>query len=117
MLPHKGASVWVYIFGKFSSLSSLKGGEGRGDEAKTDAKPLTPTLSPFGRGEGVEAAAMMKACQRNYPAKVTEIVFLSVLCIFAAMVVVVFHNTVLRIFALSVSSGGRESAHASPVGN
>ena len=75
MPPQNGASVWDYIFGKFSSLSSLKGGEGRGEEAKTDSKPLTPTLSPFGRGEGVEAAAMMKAGQRHNPARVAETAF------------------------------------------
>jgi hypothetical protein len=46
------------------SLSSLEGGEGRGEEARSDSNSisLTPTLSPFGRGEGVEAAAVMKIC-------------------------------------------------------
>ena len=59
-----------YAFDKFSSLSSLKGGEGRGEEAKTDSNstPLTPTLFPFGRGEGVEAAARLNACQIHSPA-------------------------------------------------
>jgi glutamyl-tRNA reductase len=38
------------------SSPSPQQGEGRGEEAKTVAKsnPLTPTLSPFGRGEGVQ---------------------------------------------------------------
>jgi hypothetical protein len=37
------------------SLSSPEGGEGRGEEADgfSSSNPLTPTLSPLGRGEGV----------------------------------------------------------------
>jgi len=40
---------------KACSLSSLKGGEGRGEEAnrRRSQAPLTPALSPLGRGEGV----------------------------------------------------------------
>jgi hypothetical protein len=43
---------------RFSPSPPIKEEEGRGEEAKTDSKatPLTPALSPFGRGEGVEAA-------------------------------------------------------------
>ena len=38
----------------FFSLSSPKGGEGRGEEADyLSSNPLAPTLSPLGRGEGV----------------------------------------------------------------
>jgi hypothetical protein len=37
----------------FFSLSSAKGGEGRGEEADSSSNPLAPTLSPLGRGEGV----------------------------------------------------------------
>lgn len=38
------------------SLSSSEGGEGRGEEADdlAGSKPLTPPLSPLGRGEGVK---------------------------------------------------------------
>jgi hypothetical protein len=41
---------------RFSPSPPIKEEEGRGEEAKTDSKstPLTPALSPFGRG--VEAA-------------------------------------------------------------
>jgi len=41
------------------SLSSLKGGEGRGEEDNIRANiiPLTPALSPLGRGEGAAARA------------------------------------------------------------
>jgi hypothetical protein len=69
---------WDYAFGKLfslSSVSSLKGGAATaamdGEEAKTDSDsmPFTPALSPFGRGEGVEAAAKMKTCQRHNRAK------------------------------------------------
>jgi hypothetical protein len=60
---------WDYALDWYFSLSSLKGGEGRGEEAKTNsnALPLTPALSPFGRGEGVKAAAKLKAGQRHNP--------------------------------------------------
>ena len=36
-------------------------------EANTgsNSMPLTPTLSPFGRGEGVETVALMKTGQRH----------------------------------------------------
>ena len=50
---------WNYVLDKFFSLSSLKGGEGRGEEANGGRPqgPLTPTLSPLGRGEGVATPA------------------------------------------------------------
>jgi len=45
-----------YAFNQSDSLSSQKGGEGRGEEVNggRPPAPLTPTLSPLGRGEGVE---------------------------------------------------------------
>jgi hypothetical protein len=80
----KGAGIFNSLFcdyalDKFSSLSSLKGGEGWGEEAKMDSylMPLTPALSPFGRGEGVAAAALMDTWQRHDPA-------LFPLCVLAA---------------------------------
>ncbi len=53
------------------SLSSLKGGEGRGEEVKSRANlfPLTPALSPFGRGEVVEAVAIWETSKRHHPKK------------------------------------------------
>jgi hypothetical protein len=44
----------------FFSLSSTKGGEGRGEEADySSSNPLAPALSPLGRGEGVGGSAGM----------------------------------------------------------
>jgi hypothetical protein len=56
----RDGQLWDYDFDPFFSLSSPKGGEGRGEEANGGRPqgPLTPTLSPFGRGEGVPAAAV-----------------------------------------------------------
>ena len=46
----------------FHSLSSLIGGEGQGEEAVVrKLESLTPTLSPFGRGEGEEFRAVTGA--------------------------------------------------------
>ena len=41
------------------SLASPEGGEGRGEETDgfTGSNPLTPTLSPLGRGEGARTGA------------------------------------------------------------
>jgi len=46
--------------------------EGRGEEAKADSSstPLTPTLSPFGRGEGVQAAANVRGYPRHNPDRI-----------------------------------------------
>ncbi len=43
------------------SLSSPEGGEGWGEEVNgfPGSKPLSPTLSPLGRGEGVENIVKM----------------------------------------------------------
>jgi hypothetical protein len=42
----------------FFSLSSSEGGEGRGEEAFfSSSNPLTPPLSPLGRGEGDDGKA------------------------------------------------------------
>jgi hypothetical protein len=46
---------------RFFSLSSPKGGEGRGEEADySSSNPLAPALSPLGRGEGVGGSAKMR---------------------------------------------------------
>ena len=45
----------------FFSLSSLKGGEGRGEEADySSSNPLAPAFSPLGRGEGVGGSVKLR---------------------------------------------------------
>ena len=57
------------------SLASPRGGEGRGEEVNTGASslPLTPTLSPFGRGEGVEVAGRLNDGSRHQPASSPQV--------------------------------------------
>jgi exopolyphosphatase/pppGpp-phosphohydrolase len=54
------------------SLASPKGGAGRGEEAQgySSSNPLTPTLSPLGRGEGARGSVKMRRFQtRGNPAR------------------------------------------------
>jgi hypothetical protein len=47
-----GLKIGIMSLTRFSPSPPIKEEEGRGEEAKTDSKstPLTPALSPFGRG-------------------------------------------------------------------
>jgi hypothetical protein len=46
---------------KFFSLSANGvGGEGRGEVARISSNPLAPTLSPLGRGEGVDNSVKLR---------------------------------------------------------
>jgi hypothetical protein len=57
------------VLNKFSSLSSLKGGEGRGEEAKTitSSVPLTPTLPRLGGERESELPPGCKSAKGIFP--------------------------------------------------
>ena len=45
----------------FFTLSTNEvGGEGRGEVARLNSNPLAPTLSPLGRGEGVDGGVKLR---------------------------------------------------------
>ena len=59
-LGRRGQSIGADALEKFFSLASLKGGEGRGEEAKTDsnAMPLTLKMAPAASPE-IESAPVI----------------------------------------------------------
>ena len=64
----------------FFSLSSTKGGEGRGEEADySSSNPLAPALAPLGRGEGVGGSVNLhsewKEMQTGFASIAPEILF------------------------------------------
>lgn len=98
------------------SLSSRKGGEGRGEEAnaRSNSIPLTPTLSPLGQGEGAATVASTRdlAGTRSRGFSLVEVLVVMTLLSLIVLALMQVFGTTQRAFRAGVTQtdvleGGR----------